>query len=123
MAKGHESQEKTPTLKHAFSFADPVLQKKQEEDSDSEFGDGCKQASLEKPEGSVSHRWQKVVNPSLIKGPWTPEEDQLVLLLVEKNGPQKWTSIAENLPGRIGKQCRERWHNHLNPNIKKDNWS
>ncbi|GFP98952.1 transcription factor myb98 [Phtheirospermum japonicum] len=27
------------------------------------------------------------------------------------------------LPGRIGKQCRERWHNHLKPNIKKDRWS
>jgi myb proto-oncogene protein len=25
--------------------------------------------------------------------------------------------------GRIGKQCRERWHNHLNPDIKKDDWS
>lgn len=59
----------------------------------------------------------------MIKGPWTPEEDKLVLLLVEKNGPQKWTQIAEHLPGRIGKQCRERWHNHLNPKIKKIAWS
>ena len=25
--------------------------------------------------------------------------------------------------GRIGKQCRERWHNHLNPDIKKEEWS
>ncbi|KAF5732154.1 putative myb [Tripterygium wilfordii] len=25
--------------------------------------------------------------------------------------------------GRVGKQCRERWHNHLRPNIKKDSWS
>jgi len=69
------------------------------------------------------HRWQKVLNPSLIKGPWTEEEDRLVLHLVEKNGPQKWTMIAEHLPGRIGKQCRERWHNHLNPKIKKIPWS
>lgn len=27
------------------------------------------------------------------------------------------------MPGRIGKQCRERWHNHLNPKIKKIQWS
>jgi hypothetical protein len=27
--------------------------------------------------------------------------------------------IANHLPGRIGKQCRERWHNHLNPVIKR----
>ena len=64
-----------------------------------------------------------MLNPNLIKGPWTPEEDRLVLLLVEKDGPQKWTHIAEHLPGRIGKQCRERWHNHLNPKIKKIAWS
>jgi DNA-binding NarL/FixJ family response regulator len=31
--------------------------------------------------------------------------------------------VADNLPGRIGKQCRERWHNHLNPRIKKDSWT
>ena len=56
-------------------------------------------------------------------GPWTAEEDQLVMKLVEKNGPQKWTFIAKHLEGRIGKQCRERWHNHLNPQIRKENWS
>lgn len=69
------------------------------------------------------HRWQKVLNPELVKGPWTDDEDNLVLRLVAEHGPQKWTSIAEHLPGRIGKQCRERWHNHLNPRIKKIQWS
>jgi hypothetical protein len=58
-----------------------------------------------------------------VKGPWSEEEDKLVLILVQEKGPQKWTQIAENLPGRIGKQCRERWHNHLNPRIKKCVWS
>ncbi|CAN1167029.1 Transcription factor MYB119, partial [Linum perenne] len=24
---------------------------------------------------------------------------------------------------RAGKQCRERWHNHLRPNIKRDVWT
>ena len=69
------------------------------------------------------HRWQKVLNPNLVKGPWTKEEDFLVMKLVHEKGPSKWTHIAEFLPGRIGKQCRERWHNHLNPRIKKDNWT
>ena len=35
----------------------------------------------------------------------------------------RWTAIAAELPGRQGKQCRERWHNHLNPRIKKTGWS
>ncbi len=47
----------------------------------------------------------------------------LVLTLVQWKGAQKWTDIANYLPGRIGKQCRERWHNHLNPKIKKNDWS
>jgi hypothetical protein len=47
----------------------------------------------------------------------------LLLKLVERFGPQKWTSIAIHLPGREGKQCRERWHNHLNPAIKKSPWN
>ncbi len=64
-----------------------------------------------------------MLDPGLVKGPWTQEEDRLVLQLVDKIGPQKWTSIAEHLPGRIGKQCRERWHNHLNPLIKSIPWS
>ncbi|CAI9766265.1 unnamed protein product [Fraxinus pennsylvanica] len=69
------------------------------------------------------HRWQKVLNPELVKGPWTQEEDEKITELVAKYGPTKWSIIAKSLPGRIGKQCRERWHNHLNPNIKKDAWT
>jgi len=69
------------------------------------------------------HRWQKVVNPELVKGPWTKEEDEKVIELVRKYGPKRWTLIAKQLKGRIGKQCRERWHNHLNPDIKKTAWT
>jgi len=69
------------------------------------------------------HRWTKVLNPSLTKGPWTEEEDRKVVDLVQKHGAKKWSVIANFLPGRIGKQCRERWHNHLNPNINKAAWS
>lgn len=45
--------------------------------------------------------------------------------LVSKYGTKRWTYIAQMLKedfkiwGRTGKQCRERWHNHLDPNIKK----
>lgn len=42
---------------------------------------------------------------------------------MNKYGAKKWTLIARHLKGRIGKQCRERWHNHLNPKIKKSAWT
>jgi len=57
------------------------------------------------------------------KRQWTEEEDRIVCEHVRKTGPRKWSKIAGNLPGRIGKQCRERWHNHLNPDIRKSPWT
>jgi len=69
------------------------------------------------------HRWQKVLNPELVKGPWSAEEDAKISALVGKYGPKHWSLIASHLPGRIGKQCRERWHNHLNPAIRRESWT
>jgi hypothetical protein len=48
----------------------------------------------------------------------------LFICLFSISGAKKWSSIASHLPGRSGKQCRERWHNHLNPIINKSKtWS
>jgi hypothetical protein len=80
------------------------------------------QSLPQRTEVQCLHRWQKVLKPSLVKGPWTAEEDKKVLDLVEQYGAKKWSLIASQLPGRIGKQCRERWHNHLNPGISKEAW-
>ncbi|XP_042197900.1 v-myb avian myeloblastosis viral oncogene homolog-like 2b isoform X2 [Callorhinchus milii] len=74
-------------------------------------------------DGQCQHRWLKVLNPELVKGPWTKEEDQKVIELVQKYGPKRWSLIARQLKGRLGKQCRERWHNHLNPEVKKSHWT
>jgi len=68
------------------------------------------------------HRWQKVLQPGLVKGPWTKEEDQIIIDCIDA-GITKWSEIAERIPGRIGKQCRERWFNHLDPSLKKGNWT
>ncbi|KAJ7539619.1 hypothetical protein O6H91_11G101900 [Diphasiastrum complanatum] len=59
---------------------------------------------------------------NVVRGQWTPEEDRYLVELVNRFSPQKWSLIAANLPGRIGKQCRERWNNHLRPDIKRDVW-
>mmetsp|Transcript_4436 Transcript_4436/g.16734 ORF Transcript_4436/g.16734 Transcript_4436/m.16734 type:complete len:610 (-) Transcript_4436:1960-3789(-) len=67
-------------------------------------------------------KWGTVLNPVIIKGAWSPEEDMKLKLLVDYYGAKKWTQIAQHLR-RIGKQCRERWHNHLNPHINKGPWT
>lgn len=67
-------------------------------------------------------RWEQVLSPHISKAPWTEEEDRVIVRLVGEGGPRNWSLIAEKLPGRLGKQCRERWHNHLNPEISRDEW-
>ncbi|RLN41406.1 hypothetical protein C2845_PM01G34350 [Panicum miliaceum] len=54
-----------------------------------------------------------------LRGPWTEEEDETLKAMVEVYGERKWAAIARHLRGRIGKQCRERWTNHLRPEIDK----
>ena len=68
-------------------------------------------------------RWQNILDPNRVKGPWTKEEDMKLIELVKKFGPEKWSNISSYLPGRLGKQCRERWYNHLNPEVRKTGWS
>ncbi|XP_027904433.1 transcription factor MYB3R-5-like [Vigna unguiculata] len=74
----------------------------------------------DKSEVQCLHRWKKVLNPELVKGHWTKEEDDKIIELVSIHGSTKWSLISQSLPGRIGKQCREQWCNHLSPDIKKD---
>lgn len=69
-------------------------------------------------------RYNKMLNPtSTGRGAWTPEEDEILVRLVNQHGPMNWSSIASHLEGRHGKQCRERWFNCLDPSIKTDPWS
>lgn len=53
-----------------------------------------------------------------IKGPWSPEEDDLLQKLVEKLGPRNWSLICKSIPGRSGKSCRLRWCNQLSPQVE-----
>lgn len=53
-----------------------------------------------------------------IKGPWSPEEDELLQKLVEKHGARNWSLISKSIPGRSGKSCRLRWCNQLSPQVE-----
>ena len=69
------------------------------------------------------HRWTKILQPGLVKGPWTPQEDAKLFEWVKTQGATKWTLCSETIPGRSGKQCREHWNNSLNPDVKKGLWN
>ncbi len=70
-----------------------------------------------------AHRWQKVLNPEIKKGAWSQDEDEMLQEALKLHGPGKWSRISKMVTGRNGKQCRERWHNHLMPEVKKCPWS
>jgi hypothetical protein len=61
------------------------------------------------------------------KGPWKKNEDDLLRKLVLEYGPKNWSFIATKMHDqdifRLGKQCRERWYNHLSPEVRKDPWT
>jgi len=63
-------------------------------------------------------RWKRVLCPDLKKGPWQEHEDRIIKEC-QANGTTKWADISRVIPGRTGKQCRERWNNHLNPDLRK----
>lgn len=56
----------------------------------------------------------------LKKGPWTPEEDKILVDYIQSNGHGSWCSLPK-LAGllRCGKSCRLRWTNYLRPDIKR----
>lgn len=88
----------------------------------------------------ASQRWKVLGKPRPLRGPWTKEEDAKLQALVDQHGSEKWVSppprpaspasriltlfcwpiilqviISAEMGSRTGKQCRERWHNHLDP--------
>ena len=74
--------------------------------------DGAESPESESPEG----HWKKHV--------WTAAEDAKLLELVQQGqGKVRWSVVGASMEGRSGKQCRERWHNHLSPDVNKSKWS
>jgi hypothetical protein len=57
------------------------------------------------------------------KNKWTPDEDRRLQTAVSRLGTENWQRIASFIPGRSGKQCRERWIAHLSPDVTRDDWS
>ncbi|KAK4346596.1 hypothetical protein RND71_032935 [Anisodus tanguticus] len=53
------------------------------------------------------------------KGPWTPEEDIMLVSFVQEHGPGNWRAVPTHTGlRRCSKSCRLRWTNYLRPGIK-----
>ena len=54
---------------------------------------------------------------------FSPKEDDILMREIAVNGPRKWDVIALSLPGRNGRQCRDRFQNYLNPSLINGPWT
>ncbi|XP_027363190.1 transcription factor MYB15-like [Abrus precatorius] len=60
----------------------------------------------------------------LKKGPWAPEEDQILTSYIQKHGHGNWRALPKQAGLlRCGKSCRLRWINYLRPDIKRGNFT
>ncbi|CAD6263040.1 unnamed protein product [Miscanthus lutarioriparius] len=60
----------------------------------------------------------------LKKGPWTPEEDKILVAHIQSFGHSNWRALPKQAGLlRCGKSCRLRWINYLRPDIKRGNFS
>lgn len=77
---------------------------------------------------SASRRYDYGAKRKEASRPWTQEETDWLITVVSRLGTDNydainWQEVARQVPGRTGKQCREKWKNDLRPNISKDPWS
>lgn len=85
----------------------------------------AEQRSSQVPDKASQVKSRKRISKFLPKRPkriWSVDEDTELLRLIGIYGAAHWSTIASHMNGRQGKQCRERWHNHLNPQILKSSW-
>jgi hypothetical protein len=54
---------------------------------------------------------------------FTPKEDQMLETAIDQLGTNDWETIAQRIPGRSARQCRERWLTYLSPEVNRTPWT
>ena len=65
-----------------------------------------------------SQRWIRVLDPGIDKGPWTDEENEKLLQLVEKYGTKGWVKVASEMTSRSDVQCRYHYSQLTGKNVQ-----
>ena len=101
---------------HVLAIAVPNAYKGDSSPPSGEPSPSSENLSAEDEDALVQGAWKKHV--------WTAAEDKKLLHLIAECGAKvRWSVVGDKMEGRSGKQCRERWHNHLSPDVRKTKWS
>ncbi|XP_039139795.1 snRNA-activating protein complex subunit 4-like isoform X1 [Dioscorea cayenensis subsp. rotundata] len=68
-------------------------------------------------------RYQRSLNPHILKKDWTEEEDAMLRAAVENLGDNNWQMVSSSLEGRTGPQCSNRWRKSILPDRRVGRWS
>ena len=58
-----------------------------------------------------------------VKFKFTPEEDERLKMLVMRHGTNSWNIVSQFMGNRNPRQCRERWKNYVDPELRSDPWT
>ena len=111
-AKAAKAAEKA-AAKAAAAGAKAAREKRFEDDDDDDDDDDSKAGTPGGSQRGFKGNTQQ----------WTLHEDNQLRRLVDELGHRKWSFIASKMHGRRGKQCRDRWLNHLKPDIRRGEWT
>ncbi|KAL9318810.1 hypothetical protein ACSQ67_015327 [Phaseolus vulgaris] len=76
--------------------------------------------SLVETQAKMQHSENEMLG--LRKGPWTVDEDTILVNYIATHGEGHWNSLAPSAGlRRSGKSCRLRWLNYLRPDVRRGN--
>ena len=67
-------------------------------------------------------RWFAKMASDVVKGGWSPEEDERLVKGIERYGT-RWSLVASVVQTRNSDQCAKRWTDTLNPAIDRTTWT